>query len=128
MRRCAWIAFSIVAVSLALALLALPAHLEGPVLVHLSPGHALTRVDAVALLPLLAGVAVMCGGIWRRRSRLLQSAGNRPGIGALVVLGAGTGLGLMLASSFSSFFWWWAMGAALPTATTTTTLAIAARR
>ncbi len=128
MRSRAWIAFSIVAVLLALSLLALPAHLEGPVLVPISPGHALTRVDAVALLPLLSGVAVMYGGIWTRRERLLQSAGNRPGIGALTVFGAGAGLGLLLASSFSSFFRWWAIGAALLAVTTTTALAIAARR
>lgn len=128
MRGRAWIAFSVAAVSLALSLLALPARLEGPVLVPLSPGHALTRVDAVALLPLLAGVAVMYGGIWRRRDRLLQSAGNRPGIGALTVFGAGAGLGLLLASSFSSFFWWWAIGAALLALTTITALAIVARQ
>ncbi len=128
MRSRTWIAFSIVAVSLALSLLALPAHLEGPVLVPISPGHALTRVDTVALLPLLAGVAVMYGGIWTRRERLLQSAGNRPGIGALTVFSAGAGLGLLLASAFSSFFWRWAIGAALVALTTTTALAIAARQ
>ncbi len=128
MRDRAWIAFSIVAMSLSLSLLALPAHLEGPVLVPLSPGHALTRVDTVALVPLLSGVGVMYGGIWRRRERLLQSAAKRPGIGAFIVFCAGAGLGLLLASAFSSFFWWWAIGAALLAVTTTAALVLVARR
>ena len=44
---------------LALILFALPAGLEGPVLVPISPGHGLSLVDVVALVPLLAGTGLL---------------------------------------------------------------------
>jgi hypothetical protein len=36
-----------------------------------------------------------------------------PGVAGLAVLTCGFGLGLLIASAFSSFFWWWAVGAIL---------------
>jgi hypothetical protein len=39
--------------ALALILFVVPAGLEGPVLVPISPGHGLSLVDVVALVPLL---------------------------------------------------------------------------
>ncbi len=44
-------------VVIAIALLAAPAQVEGPVLVPISPGHALAVLDFVALIPLLVGLA-----------------------------------------------------------------------
>ena len=38
-----------------LVMLAAPASIEGPVILPISPGHALSVLDAVAVLPLLAG-------------------------------------------------------------------------
>ena len=40
---------------IALMMLAAPTAVEGPVLLPISPGHALSVLDAIALLPLLAG-------------------------------------------------------------------------
>jgi len=49
---------------LALLLFVVPAGLEGPVLVPISPGHGLSLVDVVALAPLLAGTGLLAGGLW----------------------------------------------------------------
>jgi hypothetical protein len=99
-------------VAIALVLLAAPAHLEGPVLLPISPGHALSVLDSVALLPLLTGLAWLYLGIWLRRHRLYESMSASPGKGTLGVFAAGLGVGLLLASAFSTF-WWWAIGATL---------------
>jgi hypothetical protein len=102
--------------ALALLLFVVPAGLEGPVLVPISPGHGLSLVDVVALVPLLAGTGLLAGGLWRRRQRLDAALGQRPRFAWAGALLAGLGLGLLVASVFV-FFWWWAIGAALLTAT-----------
>ncbi len=98
---------------LALVLLAMPARIEGPVLVPISPGHALSMLDSIALVPLLVGAASLYGGLWRRQERLRGFVRLRPLVGGGGLFFAGLGLGLLLASAFSAFFWWWAIGAAL---------------
>jgi hypothetical protein len=100
---------------LALALFAVPGRFEGPLLVAISPGHGLALVDVVALVPLLGGLALLFGGLCRRRERLGAALRRRPGAAGAVVFGAGMGLGLLIASVFV-FFWWWAIGAVLVTA------------
>ena len=98
---------------LGLVLLAAPDAVEGPVLVAISPGHALSVLDAIAVLPLLAGSFSLYHGLWRRRGRLRLLASNALApAGGLVFVG-GFGLGLLIASVFSAFFWWWAIGALL---------------
>src|SRR4029450_11675779 len=84
--------------ALALLLFVVPASLEGPVLIPISPGHGLSLVDVVALVALLAGVGRLAGGPW-----------GGGGVGVLW-------RGLLVASVFI-FFWWWVIGAALLTAT-----------
>jgi hypothetical protein len=104
-----------------------PAGLEGPVLVPISPGHGLSLVDVVALVPLLAGTGLLVGGLWQRRQQLEAALTRRPWVvwaGAFV---AGLGLGLLVASVFV-FFWWWAIGAALLTATLLAAAVVAAGR
>ena len=108
-----WPCAALTAVALGLALLAAPTRVEGPVLLPISPGHALSVLDAVALVPLLAGTFSLYVGLWRRRARLSRVARQAPGVTGLAVFTGGFGLGLLLASAFSSFFWWWAVGAAL---------------
>jgi len=56
--------------ALALILFVVPAGLEGPVLAPISPGHGLSLVDVVALVPLLAGTGLLAGGLWQRRQQL----------------------------------------------------------
>jgi hypothetical protein len=102
--------------ALALILFVVPAGLEGPVLVPISPGHGLSLVDVVALVPLLAGTGLLLGGLWQRRQRLDAALTRRPWSARVGAFVAGLGLGLLVASVFA-FFWWWAIGAALLTAT-----------
>jgi hypothetical protein len=110
-----WLRGCGILLGLALALFAVPGQFEGPLLVAISPGHGLTLVDLIALGPLLGGLAVLFGGLWRRRERLGAALRRRPGVAAAGAFGAGIGLGLLVASVFV-FFWWWAVGAALLTA------------
>jgi hypothetical protein len=102
--------------ALALILFVVPAGLEGPVFVPISPGHGLSLVDVVALVPLLAGTGLLFGGLWQRRQRLDVALTRRPWSARVGVFVAGLGLGVLVASVFT-FFWWWAIGAALLTAT-----------
>ena len=99
--------------ALALGLLAVPRGLEGPVLLPISPGHALALLDTVAVVPLLAGTSWLYAGLWQRRGRLTQRLCAAPASSSLGLLVAGFGLGLLLASVLSQFFWWWAVGAVL---------------
>ena len=64
--------------ALALILFVVPAGLEGPVLVPINPGHGLSLVDVVALVPLLAGTGLLLGGLWQRRQRLDVAPARRP--------------------------------------------------
>jgi hypothetical protein len=113
-------------VAIAIALLAAPAHFEGPMLVPISPGHALSVLDSVALVPVLTGLAWLYWGIWTRRYRLYDAMHTSPGKGALGVFVAGLGVGLLLASAFSAF-WWWAIGATLFLAMTVAALVVTSR-
>jgi hypothetical protein len=112
--------------ALALLLFVVPATLEGPVLVPISPGHGLSLVDSVALVPLLAGTALLAGGLWRRRQALDSALTRRPWLARAGAAVAGLGLGLLVASVFT-FFWWWAIGAALLSATLLSAAVVAAR-
>ncbi len=111
--RSSWPLGGVGLVAIAIALLAAPAQLEGPVLVPISPGHALSMLDSVALIPLLMGLAWLYWGVWLRRYQIYDAMRTSPGKGGLGVFVAGLGVGLLLASAFSTFWWWWAIGAAL---------------
>jgi hypothetical protein len=97
----------------AVAIFAVPSAYEGPVLVEVSAGHAIAVADAVAIAPLLVGTSLLYLGLWRERRRALDIAREHPALAMLGTFAAGTGLGLLLASAFSSWFWWWAVGAGL---------------
>ncbi len=115
-------------VAVAVALLAAPAQFEGPVLVPISPGHALSVLDSVALIPLLTGLAWLYRGVWVRRHRVYDALLASPGKGGLGVFAIGLGVGLLLASAFSTFWWWWAIGATLFLVMTLIAVVVAARR
>ena len=100
-------------VVIAIALLAAPAQIEGPVLVSISPGHALSVLDSIALIPLHVGLVWLYWGVWVRRHRLYDTMRTSPGKGSLGAFVGGLGVGLLLASAFSTFWWWWAIGATL---------------
>ena len=100
-------------IALGLLVLATPSKLEGPVLLPISPGHAISRLDAIGLVPLLAGTLGLYVGLWHRRARVSQLAARFPARFASAVFAGGFGLGLLIASAFSTFFWWWAVGAVL---------------
>ena len=112
-RALTWPYGGLLLVIVAVFLLAAPAELEGPVLLPISPGHALSVLDCSALVPLLAGMTWLYVGLWKRRKHHLEVTQSSPGRSILVVFIGGFGLGLLIASAFSSFFWWWAIGAVL---------------
>jgi len=112
-QKVSWVFGGLGLVALGIGLLAAPAQWEGPVLVPISPGHALSVLDTFGVLPILTGMGWLYYGLWQRRQRLYESLQASPQMGSLGVFVAGAGLGLLLASSFSSFFWWWAIGALL---------------
>ena len=83
------------------------AHEEG----HDPDRPATAAADAVGILPLAIGSALL---YWLLRSRRFQlgvcvSARSATAVAAVFI--SGLGLGLLLASAFSSFFSWWAIGA-----------------
>ena len=112
-RALTWPYGGLLLVIVAVFLLAAPAELEGPVLLPISPGHALSVLDCIALVPLLAGMTWLYVGLWKRRKHHLEVTQSSPGRSILVVFIGGFGLVLLIASAFSSFFWWWAIGAIL---------------
>ena len=114
-------------IAVAVTLYALPAELEGPELLPVSPGHALALLDTVALLPLLTGSAILQVGLWRRRGRLADTVRRAPARAGAGIFAIGLGLGLLLASVWSVFFWWWAIGAALLQASVLAWSVVAAR-
>ncbi len=77
----------------------------------ISPGHAISLLDSVALVPLVAAVAWFGAGMWRRRDGLRRRAIDAPGSSSAAAFVGGLGLGLLIASAFSTFWWWWAIGA-----------------
>ena len=108
-----WPGAALTTVAIGIALLAAPAGIEGPILLPISPGHALSVLDSVALIPLLVGTGSLYAGLWRRRAGLRRLAHDAPGPAGAAVFAGGFGLGLLIASAFSAFFWWWAVGAVL---------------
>ena len=106
-----WPGLALVSMAFGVLLLAAPASVEGPVLVPISPGHALSALDAVGVVPLTVGSFTLYAGLWKRRERLHALARQSPAIFTAGVFTSGFGLGLLLASAFSGFFWWWAIGA-----------------
>ncbi len=124
-KRTSWPGIGLIA--LAIVLFATPGRLEGGVVVPISPGHGLSVLDAVALVPLLLGHALVLRRLWAGRARLSTLLQTSPGAGSLGVFTAGVGLGLLLASAFSLFFWWWAVGALLLAAMLLVAIAVAAR-
>lgn len=123
-----WLLWALGLLACSFAIFALPARIEGPALVPISPGHAIAALDAVAIVPLLAASVLLYGGVWTARARLLDSVRRHPRRSLGVGFTGGLGLGLLVASVYSGFFGWWAVGAVLLTIAVVTTAVCAARR
>lgn len=120
-----WIGSSLVGVGI-LGLL-VPGRYEGPVLVPISPGHGLSSIDILALIPLVLDTGIVYWGLWKRRDRLLAAATATPMRWSIGVFVCGFGFGLLLASAFSTFWWWWALGAGIVTASLVDAIRIVTR-
>ena len=108
-----WPRNCILLIAVGVAFLALPQRLEGPPLLSVGVGHALSAVDILGVLPLVAGSFWLHAGIWTRRARIQEWVRRAPSQAIVVFGSAGLGLGLLIASALSFFFWWWAAGAVL---------------
>jgi hypothetical protein len=104
-------AFALIAA--ALAIFAVPTAWEGPVLISVSDGHAIAVADAIAIVPLVCGTTLLYWSLWRDRAHAIAQMRERPAQALLFAFSGGVGLGLLVASAFSSWFWWWAVGAVL---------------
>lgn len=127
MRQPFWFRFGLILIGLAVAGLALPSRIEGPILLSVSPGHEISTLDTVALIPLLLGSVFIYGGLWVKRETLVSSWRRWPKTGAIALFASGLGLGLLIASAFSAFFWWWAIGATVYAVTVIIAAILAAR-
>ena len=123
-----WPTGPVLLVAVGVAILALPARLEGPPVWPIAAGHTLSLVDAVGVVPLFAGSLWLDAGLWLRRARLGSWASARPGAAGGLAFVGGLGLGLLLASAFSAFFWWWAVGAVLFVAANVVAVSVATSR
>jgi hypothetical protein len=108
-----WFTGSVSLIALGILLLTLPATFEGPLFLDIAEGHALSLLDTLALLPLIAGSTLLQWSIFKRRALFFEHMGARPGQASSLLFFGGLGLGLLLASAFSSFYWWWAIGAVI---------------
>jgi len=92
---------------------ALPEQMEGPDLFGISNGHGLSLIDSLALIPLLISAIWIQKGIWKRRIYLFNKITMYPGSASLIIFFIGIGMGLLIASAFSSFYYWWIIGSIL---------------
>ena len=113
LRVTSWPLGCLTLMAVGLAVLAVPTRLEGPSLLVISAGHALSLIDVVGILPLMAGAIWLHSGLWSRRASIEGWLRKQPAVAGGYLFAAGLGLGLLLASAFSGFFWWWAIGALL---------------
>jgi hypothetical protein len=97
---------------LSLIVLAMPARLEGPILVTITREHGLTLSDVVGFVPLSAGWLAWLVGIWRRRWQLEATISTSPRAATVSAFVGGVGVGLVIASARTSS-WWLVLGAAL---------------
>ena len=91
-------------------LVIVPERWEGPVLYTIDSGHVLSLVDTIAMIPLLVSVIWIQRGLWSRRIYLFNKVTLYPGSAVLIIFFLGIGLGMFLASAFSTFHYWWAVG------------------
>lgn len=104
-------ALALLLIACGIGVLALPASLEGPQVIHFGPGHGPSLVDIAGIL------LVAPGGTWLLALIIRGLPSLRLPPLALVGLGAlfGAGLGLTIASVFADFSAWWIVGLGLLT-------------
>ena len=103
---------ALVLVACGVGILALPATVEGPEVIHFGPGHGPSLLD-------LAGIALVTpGGLWLLTLLVRGLPALRLPTAGVFGLGAagGIGLGLTIASVFAGFSAWWIIGLGLLTA------------
>jgi hypothetical protein len=81
-----WPSGPVALIAIALVVLALPDRVEGPVLVQISEGHALSVLDTVAVVPLIIGSLWLQAGLWRRRAPLLGAVARAPGRATIALI------------------------------------------
>lgn len=85
----------------------------GPRLFSFSAEHGPSLTDAVGIVVLLGGFALIPLRLVRRRAAVAAALVASPSRLAALAFVFGTGLGLLVASVFSDFWWWWLIGGLL---------------
>jgi hypothetical protein len=112
---------------LSVAVLAMPARFEGPILVTITQRHGLTLSDVVGFVPLSVGWSVWVVGVWRRRRRVEAAISASPRAATVSAFVGGVGVGLVIATARTSS-WWLVLGAALLTSVALGAVPIVSRR
>lgn len=105
-----WPRGPVILLCISVLLFALPDAWEGPLLLAVGNGHGLSLIDTIALAPLLFSTFWIQKGLWSRRIYLFNKITLYPGSASLLIFFIGLGLGLLIASAFSTFSYWWAVG------------------
>jgi hypothetical protein len=113
--------------TLGLALLQAPNSMEGPSLLHLSPGRGVSVSDVLALLVLATGAAVILVPLWRHRLRLAKQLHILRSVGGAEILCVGIMIGLVLAKGLAALPWSWLLPWAVTASPLLLTLVIAWR-
>lgn len=79
-----------------LALASVPNQLEGPSLLHLSPGHGISVSDVVALIPLLLGIGLIVSSVWQTRTQRWQQFNARLSADGVDIFLMGMAVGLLI--------------------------------
>jgi hypothetical protein len=89
-----WLQSALGLLAISLLVFAVPTQFEGPVLWHVSPGHAIAVADGVAIVPLVAANWLLYWGLWRERAALGALVRRHPGRGgATIFTGGAPGVG-----------------------------------
>jgi len=108
-----WPRGPVVLLIISILLCAVPDKFEGPMLLNSGSGYGLSLIETIALIPLLVSAGWIQKGLWSRRIYLFNKITLYPGSASLLIFFIGLGLGLLIASAFSTFAYWWALGGSI---------------
>ena len=73
-----------------------PKWIEGPIHIHLFNDHGFTTQDAIALIPISAGMLLFGKEIWEERTRLFRFISQFTNYSVIFILSIGISIGVFL--------------------------------